>query len=341
MPISVLATRCRHCGETVGRPKKEEERLTIDDLGGEQSATYTLSGNVTDALEAYRAEEISALEAKRQQQEAKGLSWFGQQKRTDSASPVESKSDLPELDAESRTMAESLGSELSSSTVRRRPPQPAGPTVTRKLFTACAIVAGLVLIYWGADKAYSAFTAGPTGPKEPEYENRALNMLEEGRPPIEALEEAMAALQINQSDRDRQIAEEVREQVIAQVESILTEPEWSRAQHEEAAAIVSRAAVVDTSPAILELSAHLDREVAAYKLVLTDVDTEADTATFKLNDPAVEETEQTVKEGDFVADRFLVKSISRQSVRLLDQEVPTDRGYRRLVARLMTPIMGS
>ena len=63
MPISVLAIRCRYCGAEVGRPRKEQETYTIADLGGEKVGTYTVSGNVTDALESFMMEERAQLEA--------------------------------------------------------------------------------------------------------------------------------------------------------------------------------------------------------------------------------------------------------------------------------------
>ena len=52
--ISVLATRCRFCGEEVGRPRDEARQLSIDDLGGENVTLYAPSGNVMDALESFR-----------------------------------------------------------------------------------------------------------------------------------------------------------------------------------------------------------------------------------------------------------------------------------------------
>ena len=68
-PISVLAVRCRHCGAEVGRPRKETETFTIRDLGGESETTYTVSGNVLDALEIFRAEELSAQRQQRRTRE--------------------------------------------------------------------------------------------------------------------------------------------------------------------------------------------------------------------------------------------------------------------------------
>ena len=53
----------------MGRPRKEEHKLTLKDLGGEASTNYTVSGNVMDALEAFREEQISAQDYERKQRD--------------------------------------------------------------------------------------------------------------------------------------------------------------------------------------------------------------------------------------------------------------------------------
>ena len=63
MRISVLATRCLHCGESVGRPKDETRELSTQDLGGETIYHRAPSGSVIDALEAFREEEDASAQA--------------------------------------------------------------------------------------------------------------------------------------------------------------------------------------------------------------------------------------------------------------------------------------
>ena len=46
MPISILATRCRHCGQKVDRPRDEGRRLTIATLGGTAHESYVPLGSV-------------------------------------------------------------------------------------------------------------------------------------------------------------------------------------------------------------------------------------------------------------------------------------------------------
>ena len=57
MQISVLATKCRFCGENVSRPRVEDRHFTIRDLGGENSRKYAASESMLSALESFRIEQ--------------------------------------------------------------------------------------------------------------------------------------------------------------------------------------------------------------------------------------------------------------------------------------------
>ena len=60
MSIPVLAVKCRFCGEEVGRPRDETRKLSISDLGGQDSTMYAPSSSVMEALEAFRTEEFTS-----------------------------------------------------------------------------------------------------------------------------------------------------------------------------------------------------------------------------------------------------------------------------------------
>ena len=62
MTISVLATKCRYCGEDVGKPKEEQRELSVNDLGGENVHHRAPSGSVMEALESFRLEDASGEE---------------------------------------------------------------------------------------------------------------------------------------------------------------------------------------------------------------------------------------------------------------------------------------
>ena len=75
-PISVLATKCKFCGDPVGRPRDENRKLTVDDLGGESASEFTRSEDVMEALEAYRREEYTP-----QTPKDEGAGWLRRKKR--------------------------------------------------------------------------------------------------------------------------------------------------------------------------------------------------------------------------------------------------------------------
>ncbi len=340
-PISVLAVRCRHCGAEVGRPRKEAETLTIRDLGGESETTYTVSGNVLDALEIFRAEELSAQEQQRRAREAGHSSWFRRRQPEEEIKDNRSASNLPQLDAKHRDLA-MLGAE-SQSTSRPRPAPSARLEFVRRCLIGGGVIIGLLVLYFVGDFAWkrvSAYMNRSGMSDEFMYVNRALQWLEEGRPAIEALEEALEALKFNNTPENRRIADEVRERFVAEIEDLLTEYPWRRNSLDRASALVNRAAQKDSHKSIREMLDSVQAEVAAFKLVLMSVDAREGTATFRLHDPNFPLTEQTVREGDYVQDRFLVKRITASNVRLEDAKVQTPRGFRTVLARLRTPVVG-
>ena len=52
--ISVLATKCLHCGETVGKPKAEVRQLSVEDLGGEVKKAQPTPASVVGAMDSMR-----------------------------------------------------------------------------------------------------------------------------------------------------------------------------------------------------------------------------------------------------------------------------------------------
>jgi hypothetical protein len=325
MPISVLATRCRYCGETVGRPRKEEERFTVKDLGGEQKTSYTLPGNVREALEAYRAEMFSEPSP---DAEAAG---------PDTGSPrFNSKTGIPEIDEQHSNLAALLDLPTGPSAPRTK----ARPAADRTRLvlqilagTAAVIIVLLALRYSWA--AYQNYAEAQRAAGQVVYVNMARSMLEKGQY-VEAIAEAQEALHFNDTPENRAIADEVRAALANHVERRLNAERWSQAELREASALVNRALGRDKSPALQELLARVDAEIADYKLVLRQVDTATGEATFIVHSPSVPEREQVVREGDYVGDRFLVKKILGNLVRLEDVRVPVPGGNRQVVCRVMT-----
>lgn len=345
MPISVLAIRCRYCGEEVGRPRKEQETLTVKDLGGEQKTTYTVSGNVLGAIESFRAEELASQDVLRREREAARSTWFGKSGHhpPDAAPRTGSDPGLPELDATHRELAFSASSPpLAGSPT----PVPAAhliaiPGLSRKLFLVAAVAAGLVLLYLGTDYTWAKIKDYMEWHRTKDmivYKSKGLEFLAQGRPSIEALEESLDAVKVDPSPENKEILETVRRQFRADIEELLRKEPWLQSDLDKAASLVNRAVQKDSDSSIVQLMDRVNKEVAAYRLILIALDVNSGMATFRVHDPTFPEKDQTVKVGDYVMERFLVKRIGVDGVALEDTKMPVGSGYRRLKAGLTRPV---
>lgn len=327
MPISILATRCRYCGEKVGRPRKEEEKLTIEDLGGEQATTYTISGNVREALEAYRAEMLDRTDPLP----------LGAVDTPPREIPPHQRTGIPEIDAGHSQLSALLDAGPA------RPPkntrkQRAGWDTRRILLLAGALVA-LIPIYFSVNFAWTRVDRYLEERRQagmPVYNNKALDLLYEGKP-LDAMQEAADALAFADNPDNRAIAEEVRQAFIKDIRAMLTSATWSQAQLRDAGVLVNRATLIDKNPELLNLMRDVDSEISDYKLVLRQIDPDGTRATFIIQGQQDSAShDQTVREGEYVGDRFLVKRILPTYVRLDDTHVPVAGGFRAVVCRVMT-----
>ena len=342
MPISILATKCRHCGAAVGRPRKEVERLTIKDLGGESVGTYTLPTNVVEALETFRAEESSSIETQRQEQEqARGrfLGRRGNAEQTAGASSNLAK-DLPQLDSAHAALVAREDEQQPTTKAAARPrPQ----EVSRKIFLVAAIAAGLVLLYVTGDFAWARIKGYLDSRNKGDavtYQSRALEMLASGQSMVKAHQEAVEAVRVDPSAENQKILDEVRKRLGKKVEALLLENPFRRETLNQASFIASKAADIDADASITALKHRVNIEMASYSLILSKVDKVAKTATFKLHVPGYPKMEETVEVGDYVQERFIVRNITSSRVRLEDTKVPSERGHRMLSAPLLSQVTG-
>lgn len=326
MPISILATRCRYCGEKVGRPRKEEEKLTIEDLGGEQHTTYTISGNVREALEAYRAEMLDRTDPL-------PLHHVSTPARE---VPAHQRTGIPEIDE-----GHSHLSALLDSAPARQPkkPKPTQSAVLRKRILLIvggffALVGGFIAIQFSWTEATNYLEQRRLA-NQPVYFNKAQEILAEGRT-LDAMKEAADALAFTNSAENQAIAEEVRQAFVREIKAMLNSPIWSQAQLREAGVLVNRATQIDRHPELLALMREVDAEIGDYKLVLRQIDPAGPKATFIIHSADAASREVVVGEGDYVAERFLVKKILPTYVRLDDTHVQIAGGYRAVVCRVMT-----
>lgn len=341
MPISILATRCRHCGEEVGRPRKEEHKLTLKDLGGAEHTSYTISGNVMDALDAFREEQLSTQEMERRQREQSASTWFGRKGSDPGLHPPQS-SDMPELDAFGRDLA-GLGDVPGSSTQRPKPRRNLGPTLQDRLIQGGMVLGGLLVLYFAATYGwgkYQDYLAEQEALANPVYESKAMTMLAQGRPLIDVLSEAVDAVRTTDSPENREALATVRDRVLAEINGLLNAEVYSRETLDQASVLATRAALKDTDSRFQELDKEVKAELDAYSLILQDMDVKTQRANFRIHDPSFGQNEQDVGVNDYVAGRFVVQSILQNQVRLIDTKRKSNTGQRVLIARPQEPVTG-
>ncbi len=302
MPISVWAIRCRFCGETVGRPKKEIETFTIEDLGGETpTAKNTLSNEVLEAIEEFRKELV-----KTPPKEAPTSMWnlWGKYKETNGSRKVGKFQSIDPF---------------------------------RWIIILGIISIFVILSYFFGPSAWSQLKSlfyGQPG-NIVEYDNRAMTMLQDGEPIEKVLQEALKAFETTNKDEDKQILIQVRAKLIEKIQGLLTKEPYNPSDIAEASRICSEVIKIDYDPAIQDLYRKVIDEISAYKITLIQIDIVNKKATFNLNNPSFQVREQTVSEGELVQDRFLVKQILSSRVRLEDTKIVNEGRPRKLTISLM------
>ncbi|HOK08950.1 MAG TPA: hypothetical protein PLT82_06390 [Candidatus Hydrogenedens sp.] len=303
MPISVWAIRCRFCGETVGRPKKEVETFTIEDLGGETPTEKTLSPEVLEAIEQFRQE---LLETPPEEEPPSMWNLWGTRQTTKKTNHAHKTTKKPTINP------------------------------VRWIITFSITVLFIIMLYffgpsiWHKTKLLIEGTPKPY----PDYQNQALNMLERGEPIEMALAEALKAYEIAPSDENKNILNQVREKLINHIELLLTKDPYNPNDFTEASRIGSEVIKIDYDPKIQEIYRKVMDEISAYKMTLRQIDVQNKKATFTLSNLS----EQTVSEGDLLQERFLVKQILSSRVRLEDTKIIIEGKPRRLSISLMSEI---
>jgi len=215
--------------------------------------------------------------------------------------------------------------------------------MARKILMATGLLVVLVLSGFLLNIAVNAYRARSrdTDQQTVVYPNRAMELLNAGNV-VEAVEEAGRALKYNDTAENRAIQEKVREVVLDQISAYLSRTPFSMADLNAASELISRVILVDGDPRVAQMRDKVNRELDFHKFILIRIDESQKTATFKLNNPAMAQAEQTVSEGEYLQDRFLVKKIGPNFVRLEDSQVVSPAGTPRgLTARLMTQVAGS
>ena len=325
MKVSVWATKCHYCGEEVGR--REELKLTLKDLGGDVKTSYAPSGNVTGALESFRAEEASSVEAELASRRKVGFFDRLLGRTPPPPPPKRPLEGMSELDEYSRNLTASFLDDMpaasSQSISRSQMPRQNTSGVVERFGVIGMVIVALVVLYFGGNFAWSkvsSYIEARNRGDEIIYNNRALEMLANGEEPIVAMEEAMTALGINDTDENTRIASDVRALVLKQVDDLIGANPWRLSDQDKAYDIIQRAMRVDHHPDIRAKYESVSREVGLFKFVLKAVDSTGTKATFRLNNSDFD-AEVTVELSDRIMDRFIVARISSKEVHLNDDRV--------------------
>ncbi|HUW61446.1 MAG TPA: hypothetical protein VMZ06_10605 [Candidatus Bathyarchaeia archaeon] len=325
MEISFFATKCRFCGEPVGRPKEEVRQLTVHDLGGETGTQYAPGEDVVDALEMFRQEEIARL-----QQEDTKKSWFHRQEKKKAApgpGPVSPYSELPGLDPLSRDLASVGGFGRSTRPVARE------TLLTKKLAILGGFVAAILIVYFGGGfvKAkYDDYMARKNAKPVVSVDNQAMAILQSGGSAVDALDAAMTALNTANTPENIEVANRVRGTVLEQVDALLNSDPWDLANLDKASNMAARALQLDPdTPALRKLAESVKGEVFAYKMSIREIDMQEGTVTLRVLYPDRPEDLVVKKKGEKVLNRFEVKSITRDAVRFSDSQRKVKSGLNR------------
>jgi len=321
--ISIFATKCKFCGEAVGRPRDEARQLTVDDLGGHDGSSYIVSGDLADAMEAFRQEQIAQSDREHEQQEPKKhATWLGRNKEVDKHPAHEP----PPPGADPSGITEQLMSISAFSQTRRRAHPTPDRVWTRKMAMLGGFVAAVVILYFGGGYAkakYDEYLAKKHVVPEVHVDNYARDYLKAGDL-LGALTEARRAQREADNTENRQIAHEVREAIRDTVDSLVNAQDWEKEVLNHASRLVANAQRIDPdSKLIQEVRKQVDREVFHYSLRIEEIHIEPGGKArvfLEVQEPG-REREIVVKEkGQQVSGRFVIKNITRDQIRFEDTQ---------------------
>lgn len=317
MEISVLATKCRFCGEAVGRPRDETRSLSIDDLGGETIRHYAPSSSVMEAMEAFRSEhEFKSNPPEDVGPERKSLFGISQKKKADTGRPVGADG-LPQLDERSQALA-SLAMPSVKPTAHKKPK---GPSMTTRLIQVIGILLGIVVLIVAASSAYRYINRPKVEPPRTKA-NPAEGMLARGDDPTQAVVAAAQALREEEHSKNHEILKNAEAKFAEKIHALLNASPWKQQDLRDASRNVDEAFKADSSPNIRKLKEEVDAETFAYQMSLLSVADGANEATVGLSQAAAGSGERTVKVkvGDSIAGRFKVTAIKRDKLQVVDTQ---------------------
>ncbi len=324
MAISALATRCHYCGEEVARPKVEDRKLTIQDLGGHSQNNFQVSGSVLNALEAFRMEE--------------GVSGTA-------GTPIpDRKSLLGKKDAQAKAeMAQAAQQQQKTMLLDELglAPKAATPSVQRrdpawitKVGVLGGFIAAIVILFFGGVKGFamiSDYLEQRRHANDPVVVNRAPEIIAQGGGVVAALEAAVEAHKAKPDEENEDILAQVRHMVADRIENSLNSPQWKLQDLKDASQLAHKAASIDPSNRLVNAYLdEIDKELEDYSFVINGIDYASKTATFKRMHLGRSQEVQ-VTQDEKLWGRFDVVSVQRDAVILLDNARETAPGTPRRI----------
>lgn len=328
--ISVLATKCRFCGEEVGKPKEEARLLTTADLGGETIYHRAPSGSVMEAMEAFRAEETEAKleESKRRSQIQSRSSSILRRKKQETPPPK--KSDLPELDEHSRAMAAAASDSRpfgTSGSVANYRQATAQERILQfgGIGVAALLVIGLLIFGIGY---YNRYMEAKNAPEVVQVFNRAPALLEQGdlRGAIDA---AAAALAKSDDPEHKAIADQVIGQVSTRVSDLINQSPWRMQYVRDAAALAEALAIKLRTQETVELHRQAQQELSEYSIELAGV--AGNNVRLLLGDTVITLEDKPDETETFLNGRFQIEDVRSNSIKVRDTKRMARDGQPRTI----------
>lgn len=313
MEISVLATKCRFCGESVGRPRDETRALSVNDLGGETVRHYAPSSSVMEAMEAFRSEhDFKSNPPEDAGPERKSL--FGIAGKKKGGTAQNGGDGLPQLDERSQALA-SLAMPSTKPTTFKKPK---GPSATERAMQIGGIVVGVIILLFVAKFAYGYFTAVPVEGNRLKT-NPAEAMLARNEDPTKTVIAAAEALRAEKHSKNEDVLEQAEKRFIEKVKGLLNASPWSDQHLKDATRNVNDAYKADPDPEIGKLMQEVNQETFAYNMSLLEVTADGKSATFGLSQGTGDSRVQA-EVGGIVNGRFKVVSIKGEKVQVEDTQ---------------------
>lgn len=314
MEISVLATKCRFCGEGVGRPRDETRSLSINDLGGETVRHYAPSSSVMEAMEAFRSEhDFKSNPPEDAGPERKSL--FGIAGKKKAGAAQDGGDGLPQLDERSQALASLAMPTTKPATFKK----PKGPSATERAIQIGGILVGVIVLLFVAKFAYEYFTAAPEEGIRTKA-NPAEAMLARNEDPTKIVIAAAEALRTEKHSKNVDILEEAHKRFIDKINGLLNASPWTSQHLKDATRNVNDAFKVDSSAEIKKLVEEVTAETFAYNMSLLEISSDSKQATFGLSQSEAGDSRVQADVGGIVNGRFKVMSIKGEKVQVEDTQ---------------------